>query len=212
MADLFVSYSHADCAPVSNLAQGLEKTGYEVWWDRRLRAHQDFGLEIEAALRKANCAIVAWSRTARDSLWVRAEATAAWEDHKLVQLSLDGAKPPLPFTMIHLLDFSKWSGGIGDPSWHDLEDAVESVLKGDVSVPTASGSTALKLGGFGPAAAVGGASLALVMVAAGIVGIGASGVFSTNLFGVITGGMFLTALLAFAHMLTRVIRISLASR
>jgi TIR domain len=68
MAELFISYSHSDRKSVSDIAIGLEKTGHQVWWDRRLRAYQDFGKEIEAAIEKANCAIVAWSATARNSL------------------------------------------------------------------------------------------------------------------------------------------------
>jgi len=106
MAEIFVSYSHADLSTVSRIALQLEDRGHDVWWDRELKGGQDFGPEIEAALRNANCAVVAWSGTARNSLWVRAEATLALESGKFVQLSLDAAKPPLPFTMLHLLDFS----------------------------------------------------------------------------------------------------------
>jgi hypothetical protein len=212
MPELFVSYSHTDYKPVSNIALCLEMKGYQVWWDLRLRANQDFGMEIEAALKNANCAVVAWSNTARNSLWVRAEATVALESGKLVQLSLDGTKPPLPFTMIHLLDFSNWRGQIDDVSWHHLQDAVESVLRGNVSMAVAPKFATVRLSGFGPMAVVGGASLALVLIAAGLVGLGATGLYSANLFGAISSGMLSMAMLAFTYMVTRMISIYLASR
>jgi hypothetical protein len=208
MAQVFVSYSHANVDPVSRLAAGLEQTGYAVWWDRRLRAHQQFGPEIEAALRGSHCAIVAWSTQARDSLWVRAEATEAWEAGKLVQVTLDGAKPPLPFTMIHVLNLARWSGQVVDAPWSELREAVDLVIKG---APAPQARPA-RLGGFGPAAAIGIASIGLVLIAAGVVAIGVKGAFSANVFGVITAGMFLAALVAFAHMLTRIVKVAVASR
>jgi TIR domain len=212
MAKLFVSYAHADREPVSNIAQGLEMAGHEVWWDRRIRANQDFGMEIEAALHGAKCAVVAWSSSARNSLWVRAEATAAWESSKLVQLSLDGARPPLPFTMIHLLDFSTWYGRADDLSWVSLEQAIEGVLKGGVSVRIGQKAAKVRLGGFGSVAAIGAASLALILIAAGLVVVGVSGFFSANFFGIISFGMLLVAMLGFTHMVTQVIKTYVASR
>ena len=211
MADLFVSYSHADRQPVSKLAGALQTDGHEVWWDDRLRANQDFGVEIDASLRRANCAIVAWSATARDSLWVRAEATAAWESRKLVQLSLDGARPPLPFTMIHLLDFSTGDLTTGT-SWQGLRAAIDAVVQGrGVQIaPAVTGGA--HLAGFGRSAVIGAASLALVIVAAGLVATAANDQLSASSFGVLTTGMFLAALLAFARMLSRVIAVALATR
>ncbi len=218
MTELFVSYSHRDRAPVARMVGALEKNGYQVWWDRRLRPYQAFGQEIEAALKASGCAVVAWSSRARDSLWVRAEATEAWESGKLLQVSLDGSDPPLPFTMIHLLNFAGWSGRVGDPPWELFEEAIQAVVRGDTQEPmrvdpaTASaGEPPSRLSGFGSAAAVGAASLSLIIVAAGIVGVGAAGLFSAERFGLLTSGMFLAALVAFGHMLTRVIKISLAS-
>lgn len=211
MADLFVSYSHADRQPVSTLAAALQADGHQVWWDDRLRAYQDFGVEIEASLRRSNCAIVAWSAAARDSLWVRAEATAAWESRKLVQLSLDGARPPLPFTMVHLLDLSKGDLTTGH-SWEALCAAIDEVVeaKGVLNTPVMTGR--VQLAGFGRTAVIGAASLALVIVAAGLVATAANGQLSAGVFGVLTTGMFLAALLAFARLLSRIISIALATQ
>jgi TIR domain len=212
MTHVFVSYTRSNAQPVSRIAAALLETGYQVWWDHRLQAHQDFGLEIEAALRDARCAVVAWSTEARNSLWVRAEATEAWETGKLVQVSLDGARPPLPFTMIQVLNLSSWSGRTGDPPWSDLEDSVRSVMGGEARTAPTPRERPARLGGFAPAAVIGGASLGLVLLAAGVVAVGVTGFVSANLFSVLTRGMFLVALLAFAHMLIRIINIAMASR
>ena len=59
---------------------------------------------------------------------------------------------------------------------------------------------------------IGAASLALVIVAAGLVATAANGQLSASLFGVLTTGMFLAALLAFARLLSRVIAVALATR
>lgn len=212
MAEVFVSYAHADQSTVSKIAGQLEHRGHSVWWDQRLMGGQDFGPAIESAIQRANCAVVAWSGIARNSLWVRAEATLAFESGKFVQLSLDGAKPPLPFTMLHLLDMSEWRGSANEPSFVQLEQAVASVVRGGDAGQVPPTSPAPRLGGFGPTVAVGGASLALVILASGLVGLGSAGVFTASAFGVVSGGMLLAAMLAFGHMLTRVISTYLASR
>ena len=211
MAELFVSYSHADRQPVSKLAGALQADGHEVWWDDRLRAYHDFGAEIEASLRRSNCAIVAWSSAARNSLWVRAEATAAWESRKLVQVSLDGATPPLPFTMVHLLDLSDGDLTTGR-SWDALCAAIEDVAQGRNLEVTPARTGGAHLAGFGRSAVIGAASLALVVLAAGLVATAANGQVSAGVFGVLTTGMFLSALLAFARLLTRVIATAMATR
>jgi len=59
VAELSFRYSRADREPVSTIASRLEQTGHQVWWDARLLAHQDFGVEIETALERAHCAVVA---------------------------------------------------------------------------------------------------------------------------------------------------------
>jgi len=211
MGQVFVSYAHRNQKPVSRIATALAETGYQVWWDQRLRAHQDFGMEIEAALRNARCAIVAWSTEARDSLWVRAEATEAWESRKLVQVSLDGAKPPLPFTMIHLLNLSNWSGRTGDPPWADLKDAVDAVISG-VAPHAVSREPPARLGGFGGTALLGAGSLVLVLACASLVGAAAAGGLSSGRFAVLIAGMLLASLLAFAYMVIRIVKVLRASR
>lgn len=209
MKEIFVSYSHTDTASVESIVRRLSGRGYGVWWDQRLHGGEDFTEVIESALNTSKCAVVAWSKSARRSLWVRAEANSAREGGKLVQLTLDGTKPPLPFSMLHTLDFKQDNGLPDTPPMQELQASVESVISGkqvDVStVPQA------RLAGFEPVAVAGGASIGLIVLASALVGLG-PGMFSANKFGLACYAMFLTALLVFAGMLVHLILTYMASR
>src|SRR5688572_12618612 len=110
MADVFVSYSRKNRDRVAEVADALGQSGFSLWWDRKLRSGGDYGMVIEREIEAASGVVVAWSAHARQSLWVRAEANEALDSGKLVQISLDEARLPLPFTMLHSLDFSAWRG------------------------------------------------------------------------------------------------------
>ena len=216
MAELFVSYSRVDAQPVSDIAAGLQQRGHSVWWDQHLRAHHDFGKEIESQLAHAECAVVAWSKTARDSLWVRAEANAAWEGHKLVQVTLDGSRPPLPFTIVQLLDFSRAPdrGRADGPTWQLLYEAVDGVVRGRRAStgPHRPFAEPVGIRHIGLASLVGIPMLMLVLLAAAMVTMAATRQFPSDWFGVVSLGMVLAAALGFSYMLTTVIRTYLASR
>jgi hypothetical protein len=121
VADVFLSYSRADQERAAAMAGALEARGRSLWWDRRLAAGADYAAVIEQEINAARCVVVAWSKTARNSLWVRAEANAALDAGKVIQLTLDPVRPPLPFTMLHLLDFSAWRGQLDQQPWPELE-------------------------------------------------------------------------------------------
>ena len=110
MADVFLSYSRRDRTAVGAIAEALAAGGRSLWWDPALKSGEDYAEVIEREIGAARCCVVAWSASARDSLWVKAEANEALDAGKIVQLTIDGAKLPLPFTMLHYLDFSRWPG------------------------------------------------------------------------------------------------------
>ena len=210
MADVFVSYSRTDVTSVESIVHRLSGHGYGVWWDRRLHSGEDFGLTIESALSASKCAVVAWSKSARRSLWVRAEANSANESGKLVQLTLDGTKPPLPFSMLQASDF-KWDDGTPDAlPMQELLASVAFVISGEPPASPRRPALDERLAGFGPVAAIGGASIGLVVLASALAGLGPQ-TFSADEFGLASKAMFLIAVLAFAHMLVRVILTYLAS-
>lgn len=134
MADVFLSYARADRDRAAALAEAVEQDGRSLWWDRRLPAGADYADVIEREIAGAASVVVAWSKTARDSLWVRAEANEALDQGKLVQVNLDGAKLPLPFTMLHFIDFSQWTGARDQAPWPQLSGRIDAAL-GDAQEP-----------------------------------------------------------------------------
>src|SRR5262249_12638560 len=151
MDDIFVSYSHEDTPSVETIVHILSGHGHGARWDRRVRYGEDFGATIQAALTASKCAVVAWSRFAQHSLWVRAEANSARDSGKLVQLTLDGTKPPLPFSMLHTLDFKTDDGSSNAPLMRDLVASVEAVIAGTAGNETLSDRwrNSSSLAGFG---------------------------------------------------------------
>jgi hypothetical protein len=110
MHDLFLSYSRRDLPKIEILASVLERIGWTIWWDRRIIVGEAFDKVIERALEEARIVIVAWSEHSVDSDWVRAEASFAVEQNKLVPIALDHAPWPVRFRTTHTLDLSDWDG------------------------------------------------------------------------------------------------------
>lgn len=189
MADVFVSYSRRNRESVGAIADALSSAGHSLWWDPALKSGEDYARVIEREIDAARCVVVAWSAEARDSLWVRAEANEALDSDKIVQLSLDGAKLPLPFTMLHCLDFSRWRGREADDPMPGLRDGVGAMVSGErrVAAPVPQGPA---LAGLGPAVALGWAALGLAILIALAAGAAAIGALGAVPFGMIaTFGM-----------------------
>ena len=58
-----------------------------------------------------------WSADAAKSQWVRAEADAARELGTLVQATIDGTMPPMPFNQIQCAELRGWDGERQRPGW-----------------------------------------------------------------------------------------------
>src|SRR5689334_12902390 len=110
MADVFVSYARSDEPQAERVAQALRAHGYGVWRDNELPAHRAYADVIEERIRSAQAVVVLWSSEAAKSQWVRAEADAARSAGTLVQATLDGSIPPMPFNQIQCADLSGWEG------------------------------------------------------------------------------------------------------
>lgn len=212
MADIFVSYAHANKGRVNIIADGLKNAGFSLWWDDHLRAGHDFTLEIERELDAAKCVVVAWSEAARNSLWVRAEATEALDSGKLVQVRLDGVKPPLPFTVVQMLDFSHWRK-VGDTPWPQLETEARARAGGSNPEPDPETFRAPALQDFGGTAMLGWVSLAMIVVMAALtLQLGQGGVIDAELYGRVAWASFGVSCFALLATLSRVISTAIASR
>lgn len=129
--DVFVSYAAVDRDRVRLLVAALENLGRRVWWDREILPGRTWDEVIEAALDKARCVVVVWSRAAVSSQWVRLEAAVAKERRKLIPLQLDPVTVPLAFRDLQTANLMEWSGDESDPSFRLLAQAIEAFLRPD---------------------------------------------------------------------------------
>ena len=131
MAEVFISYAHGETAEAERVAAALRALGYGVWRDDQLPVHRAYSEVIEERLRTAHAVLVLWSKAAARSQWVRAEAEIGRERGALVQGSLDGALPPLPFNQIQCADLSDWTDDREPPGWGKVVASLAALAKGE---------------------------------------------------------------------------------
>ena len=127
MADVFVSYARADEPQAERVAEALRADGYRAWRDDELPAHRAYADVIEERLKSAKAVVVLWSAEAAKSQWVRAEADAARELGTLIQATLDGGVPPMPFNQIQCAALTDWDGDRDAPGWRKLVASVQAL-------------------------------------------------------------------------------------
>ncbi|HEU4810405.1 MAG TPA: TIR domain-containing protein [Sphingomicrobium sp.] len=130
MSDVFVSYARSTERQAHQVADALRTAGYDVWQDDQLPAHRSYAEVIEERLKAAKAVVVVWSLEAIASLWVRAEADMAREVGTLVQLTVDGTMPPMPFNQIQCADLRGWDGETDAPGWQKVESSIASLTGG----------------------------------------------------------------------------------
>ena len=135
MAEIFISYARSTQAQAEQIAEALRALGYGVWRDDELPAHRAYADVIEERLKSARAVIVLWSADAVKSQWVRAEAEVAREAATLVQLSLDGSIPPLPFNQIQCADMAGWSGDLAHAGWKKVAASVAELAGSSATAP-----------------------------------------------------------------------------
>lgn len=127
MSDVFISYARSSEEQAKQVEKALREAGHPVWRDAELPAHRSYAEVIEERLKSAKAVVVLWSTDATKSQWVRAEADAAREFGTLVQASVDGTMPPIPFNQIQCADLKDWSGDADHPGWRKLSGSVEAL-------------------------------------------------------------------------------------
>jgi hypothetical protein len=159
MTDVFISYARKNRERVRQVADGITESGFSLWWDTALKAGDNYAMKIEKALAETKSVVVCWSEQAKESLWVRAEATEALDNDKLVQVRLDESRMPLPFNVLHMIPFAGWNGSRQSREWTELEGRVGAMTgrEGADTEFTAEAPAELKqrLQGLGPVATIG---------------------------------------------------------
>jgi len=100
---VFISYAREDRESAAALARQLEAEGHTAWWDWQLVGGANYRVAISEELKKADKAIVLWSRHSIRSDFVIDEASTAKTAGKLVPISIDGSSPPLGFGGLHTI-------------------------------------------------------------------------------------------------------------
>lgn len=126
---VFISYARPSEAHARRIAETLRAEGYTIWWDDDLPAHRAYGDVIEERLKASKAVLVLWSADAVRSQWVRAEADAARHCGTLVQLSIDGATPPMPFNQIQCPTLAGWSGDTSAPAWRKILSSIAELVE-----------------------------------------------------------------------------------
>lgn len=109
------------------LADAVRREGYRVWWDDEIPPHLAYGDVIAEKIGSAKAAIVVWSADSAASEWVRAEADVARGQKKLIQTSLDGREPPMPFNQIQVAPIGDWRGEDEHEGWRRVRQSLAAL-------------------------------------------------------------------------------------
>ena len=134
---VFLSYARSSEEQATHAERALREEGYNVWRDTELPAHLSYAEVIEERLKSAKAVLVLWSAEAAKSQWVRAEADSAREAGTLVQSSVDGTIPPIPFNQIQCADLRGWSGESNHAGWRKLRASIIALV-GQAEMPAPS--------------------------------------------------------------------------
>jgi len=141
MSHVFISYARTDEPLACLIADELREGGFEIWRDDELPAHRAYAEVIEERIDGASAVVVLWSAEAAKSHWVRAEADTARAKLTLVQASLDGTLPPMPFNQIQCADLKGWDGQRTAPGWRKLMASVAALAGAPAAEESAREST-----------------------------------------------------------------------
>lgn len=134
MGPVFISYSSRDRDRVAELARALTSHGFTIWWDTHLPPGEDWDERIQRALEAAEVVLVVWSEASMESREVRAEATYALQEKKLLPIRVEDVRLWARYNIVQYEDvFSRPPEQ--DPNW----PAVVKHLKRHAETPGPDG-------------------------------------------------------------------------
>ena len=128
MSDIFISYKREEQPEARKLANALEREGWSVWWDPKLRAGEHFDDVIEQALKESKSVVVMWSKLSVNSRYVKDEATYALNRRKLVPVAIEHVELPFRFEGIHTPSLSDWDGADDFPEFRKLVEDIKAII------------------------------------------------------------------------------------
>ncbi len=118
--DIFISYCREERPVARRFAECFAEEGFSVWWDAQLHSGETFDEVIERELRAAKAVVVLWSPRSVASRWVRAEATLADRDNKLVPIIIEPCNRPIIFELTHAAELAEWTGDTSEANYQTL--------------------------------------------------------------------------------------------
>jgi hypothetical protein len=222
MTDVFISYARKNRDRVRQIADGLTDDGYSLWWDTALKASDNYAIKIEQALEATKSVVVCWSEQAKESLWVRAEATEALDRNKLIQLKLDDSRMPLPFNVLNMIAFNGWNGKRAAPEWTELEGEIGEMTGQHNATNSNAGKAILtrdappelkqRLQGLGPVAMIGFGLVVLTLLISAMTVMLGEGLVELGLYRTLTLTGFGAACLGAVLVFWRFTRTAIATR
>jgi len=108
---VFVSYAGEEGRYAQRLQDALERLGYEVWLDQKIRPGSAWHDEIERRLAAAGAIIVLWSKRSAASDWVRYEAAYATGRGVYDGCRIEGGfEIPPPYGRLQVSPLVGWDG------------------------------------------------------------------------------------------------------
>lgn len=129
--EVFLSYAHEDIGVAQFVSERIGREKWSVFWDRTIPVGFTWDQIVEEALDAAKSVVVLWSPAARNSEWVRIEATEGAERRILAPALIAETKIPLRFRLIQTANLIGWNPKAPDtPGIIALIAAIRRCLKG----------------------------------------------------------------------------------
>jgi|SRR5262245_55408025 len=131
--DIFLSYASKRRDIVQPIRDALVEQGYTVFFDlQSLSAGEEFADVIDSRVKSAGVVVACWSHESFKSRWCKSEWRVGLNKSILVPLAIDTIvfdEIPTEFNGVHYIDFTQFSGAIGDSCFEELVRAIQLRLK-----------------------------------------------------------------------------------
>ncbi len=127
MSDIFISYAKEDKEKAGLLAKVFEQQGWTVWWDPKIPSGKSWPDVIEEALSITKCVVALWSKTSRESKWVKKEARYADQRSILIPVLIENVEVPFEFDHLQAALLFDWKGQEPTAEIDKLIEDVEAV-------------------------------------------------------------------------------------
>lgn len=128
-SNVYLCYSSKDQHLAHRIAESLQTQDIPLWWDPALIPvgvnWNDFLLDLAEC---SVCTLILWSQNSIQDAWVHKAAEIAQRRRALVPILLESVPVPDQFANIQACDLRSWTGGVDDPSFRRLVDAVRAFI------------------------------------------------------------------------------------